>query len=220
MNRSRMVRNVCSAVYIGIYQTARWFLRLLGRADWCGLENIPEGGCIIACNHQSHADPPFVGCTMDSLTYFFARKSLFDVPVVGFLLRRANTIPVDRDGGSDVAAFKKVFTVLKSGNSLIMFPEGTRSKDGKMQEAKAGVGLMACKMRVPVVPVRVFGTSDLLRRGAFLPTPGARLSAVFLPAMPPAEFDPGEKHPERFLEASRRIMARIAEAEPLPEALL
>jgi 1-acyl-sn-glycerol-3-phosphate acyltransferase len=203
--------------YFFTYHLARWFISAFGRVDIRGLDYVPQGACIIACNHQSMLDPPLVGCSLPNESYFFARKTLFDNPVVGFILRRCRTIPVDRDGGSDVAAFKKVFSALKSGGSLLMFPEGTRSHDGKMQEAQAGIGLMACKTRVPVVPVRVFGARQFLPRGTVLPKPGTRLSVVFHPPLQPEQFDPGAKHPERFREASRRIMQAIETVENLPE---
>ena len=199
--------------YIGVYHVARWFSNLFGRVETSGLENVPSGGCIIACNHQSFLDPPLVGSELRKETFFFARKTLFNNPGLGYILRTCNTIPVDRDGGSDVAAFKRVFSVLKNGQSLLMFPEGTRSKDGHLQEAQAGIGLIACKTKVPVVPVRVFGASSLLPRGSFFPQPGARISVLFSKPLTPEEFDPGANHPERFLEASRRIMRVIAETQ-------
>jgi 1-acyl-sn-glycerol-3-phosphate acyltransferase len=206
-------------IYYFTYQFARWFIGAFGRVDVRGLDYVPGGACIIACNHQSFLDPPLVGCSLTQETYFFARKTLFDNPLLGNLLRRCRTIPVDRDGGSDIGAFKKVFSALKDGYSLLMFPEGTRSHDGQMQEAQAGIGLMACKTKVPVVPVRVFGAREFLPRGDFLPRPGTRLSAVFHPPLTPEQFDPGAKHPERFLEASRRIMRAIEAIENVPEFL-
>jgi 1-acyl-sn-glycerol-3-phosphate acyltransferase len=205
--------------YFAVYSMARWFANLFGRLDVCGLDNVPPGASIIACNHQSFLDPPLVGSSVEKEIYFFARKTLFKNPLFGGVLKHCNTIPVDRDGGSDVAAFKRVFSVLKDGQSLLMFPEGTRSRDGRLQEAQAGIGLIACKMRVPVVPVRVFGARALLPRGSFFPRSGARLSVVFRRPLQPAQFDPGTQHPERFLEASRRIMEHIATAEELPDAV-
>ena len=205
--------------YIVVYHTARWFANLFGRVDISGLNNMPDGACIIACNHQSFLDPPLVGCSLPKETYFFARKTLFKNPVLAYILRTCNTIPIDRDSNSDISAFKRVFSVLKNGQSLLMFPEGTRSHDGQLQEAQAGIGLIACKTQVPVVPVRVFGANALLPRGSLLPRLGARLSVIFQPPMFPKEFDPGANHPGRFLEASRRIMKQIAQAGTLPESV-
>ncbi|MDR0535126.1 MAG: 1-acyl-sn-glycerol-3-phosphate acyltransferase [Puniceicoccales bacterium] len=203
--------------YILTYQFARWFIGVFGRVDVSGLEHIPSGPSIIACNHQSFFDPPLVGSSLPVETFFFARKTLFENPVLGRLLHVCNTIPVDRDGGSDITAFKRVFAVLKGGQRLLMFPEGTRSHDGRMLKPQAGIGLMACKTKVPVVPVRVFGANQLLPRGAFFPRPNTRLGVVFRPPLQPASFDPGPGHPERFIEASRRIMAEIERTPPLPE---
>ncbi|MDR3228139.1 MAG: 1-acyl-sn-glycerol-3-phosphate acyltransferase [Puniceicoccales bacterium] len=206
-------------IYTIVYNFARGVASLFGRWDISGVDYMPTGACLLACNHQSFLDPPLVGCSLKSESFFFARKSLFKNPLLGFILRTCNSIPVDRDGGSDVAAFKRVFSLLKNGQSLLMFPEGTRSKDGQLQEAQAGIGLIACKTRVPVVPARVFGTRDILPRGSWWLRPNARLTVVFAPPMQPAEFDPGAGHPERFAEASRRIMERIAAIQDVPEEI-
>src|SRR5690606_8628925 len=92
--------------------------------------------------------------------YYFARKDLLRFKVSNWLLPRLFTIPVDRDGPSDVAALKRVFSVLKEGAGLLVFPEGTRTLDGNLQPGKPGVGMLACKVKVPVVPARVYGTFE------------------------------------------------------------
>ena len=77
---------------------------------------------------------------------------------------RLNTIPVDRDGPSDIAAFKQVLSILRQGHGMLIFPEGTRSSNGRLQEAKSGVGLLACRSQSIVVPTRIFGTYEALNR--------------------------------------------------------
>lgn len=200
-------------VYSLIYHGARMFMNSFGRVETNGLENLPEGGFLIASNHVSFIDPPLIGCVIPREMYFFARKTLLDNPVLKRVLPYCNVIPVDRDGGGDVGAFKKVFTVLREGHALILFPEGTRSKDGRLGKAQGGAGLIACKTRVPVVPARVFGTGDVLPRGSAIPA-RADLAVVFGKPIYPEEFDPGKNDPDRFREASRRFMARIAELRP------
>lgn len=200
-------------LYSLIYHGARAFMNSFGRVETVGLENLPTGGFLIASNHVSFIDPPLIGCVIPREMYFFARKTLLDNPVLRRILPYCNVIPVDRDGGGDVGAFKKVFTVLREGHALILFPEGTRSKDGKLGKAQGGAGLIACKTRVPVVPVRVFGTGDVLPRGSAIPA-RADLSVVFGKPMFPEEFDPGKDAPDRFREASRRFMAKIAALNP------
>lgn len=196
--------------YAAVYHAGRAFVQTFGTLEVVGWENLPAGGCVIASNHQSMIDPPLVAGALNRELYTFARKSLFNNPVFGRVIRSCNAIPVDRDGGTDVAAFKKVFAVIKAGHGLILFPEGTRSPDGKLMEAKGGPGLIACRMKAPVVPVRVFGARDILPRGALFPRAGAHVTVVIGKPILPAQFDPGSKHPDQAHEASRRIMAAIA----------
>ena len=197
--------------YTLIYYGARAFMNTFGRLDVSGLENVPEEGCIFASNHMSFIDPPLIGCCIPKEMFFLARKTLLDNPVLKVALPHCNVIPIDR-GAADVGAFKKVFSVLKDGHSILLFPEGTRSKDGKPLKAQGGAGMMACMARVPVVPVRLFGTNEVLRRGTFLPR-RADIKVCFGKPIYPKDFDPGKKCPDRFHEASRRFMDAIAEIE-------
>lgn len=127
-----------------------------------GLENIPQkGALLIAANHLSNADPPaigaFAGLVRDSR--FVAKKELFSVPLLGWFFRHCNYIPVDRARQiGDFGALKEVVSALENGQSVIMFPEGTRSKTGKMQKAKSGIGFLVYKTGVPVLPVKIEGT--------------------------------------------------------------
>ena len=203
-------------IYAFLHHVARTFMHVFGRVEVRGVENLPEGGFLIAGNHVSFLDPPLIGCAIPREMYFFARKTLMNNPLLRLILPHCNVIPVDRDGGSDVGAFKKVFSVLREGHALILFPEGTRSKDGRLGKPQGGAGLIACRMRVPVVPARVFGTGDVLPRGAAIPE-RAKLAVVFGKPLLPQDFDPGKDAPDRFREASRRIMAKIAELEPPQE---
>ncbi len=131
-----------------------------------GSENLHfDGPAIIAANHVSFLDPPFVGQAFDEPLYFFARKSLFDHPIAGKLLRSWQAIPVDRDK-PDTSSLKSTIRLLKSGKKILMFPEGTRSPDGQLQKAEAGVGLFLAKTSAPVLPVRIFGTYEAFPRGA------------------------------------------------------
>ena len=127
-----------------------------------GLENIPKtGALIIAGNHLSNADPPaigsFAGLVRDSR--FVAKKELFSVPGLGWVFRRSGYIPVDRARTiGDFGALKEVVRALEQGQSVVMFPEGTRSKTGKPQKPKSGIGFLVYKTGAPVLPVKVEGT--------------------------------------------------------------
>ena len=123
-------------------------------------ERVPlTGPVVLASNHQSFLDPPLVGSGVKRDINYMARKSLFRYPVVGWTLRTVNAVPVDRDGGG-AAGLKAILDRLKAGGGIVLFPEGTRSKDGNLQPARSGIGLVVAKSTAPVVPVRVFGTFD------------------------------------------------------------
>lgn len=131
-----------------------------------GVEKLQfSGPAIIACNHTSFLDPPLVGIAFDEMVYSFARKTLFDHPLASMILRSWQVLPVDRDK-PDAASLKAIIRLLRDGNKVIMFPEGTRSYDGVPQSAEAGVGLFIAKGRAPVLPVRLFGTHEAYPRGA------------------------------------------------------
>lgn len=145
-----------------------------------GNENIPKsGGFILACNHVSHMDPPLVAvhCPRQPV-YSFARSTLFKRGVC-WLYNRLYMIPVDREKGADMKAIRNILSLLKSGNPVLMFPEGTRSVNGIMQRAKKGIGLFVEKACVPVVPVRIFGTFDALPKGKLWPSFKKELDIVF-----------------------------------------
>lgn len=130
-----------------------------------GAENLRfDGSAIIAANHVSFLDPPLIGQAFDEPLYFFARKTLFDHPLAGRLLREWQSIPIDRDK-PDTASLKATIRLLKSGKKVLMFPEGTRSPDGTLQPAEAGVGLFLAKTGAPVLPVRIFGTYEAFPGG-------------------------------------------------------
>jgi 1-acyl-sn-glycerol-3-phosphate acyltransferase len=94
---------------------------------------------------------------------YLARESLFRFPGVGALLRSWNSVPVDRDGGG-AAGLKKILDRLLAGGGIILFPEGTRTRDGRLQPARSGIGLIVIKSQAPVVPVRTFGTFEAYGR--------------------------------------------------------
>ena len=180
------------------------------RGEVTGLENLPtEGSFLIAANHASFLDPPLIGSQVQRQIAYFARKTLWKPGVAAWWLDTVGTIPVDRDGGQDVSAIKRVLRALKEDKGLILFPEGTRSPDGSLQAPKAGVGLICCRAQVPVVPVRIFGSFEAYGkvRGLRLGTP---VSIVFGRPVPPSVYDEPGAGKERYQIASSRIMERIA----------
>jgi 1-acyl-sn-glycerol-3-phosphate acyltransferase len=136
-----------------------------------GAENVPKtGGVILAANHASYADPPLVGAGLDRDINYLARQSLFRFPIIGRLLSSWNSVPVDRDGGG-AKGLKIILDRLLGGAGIILFPEGTRSNDGKLQPAQPGIGLVVAKSNALVVPVRVFGTYEAWGRNRKVPLP-------------------------------------------------
>ena len=204
-----------------VYGVCHYLLRVLWdmcfRGEVAGLENLPrEGAFLIAANHASHLDPPLIVSHVPRQMSFFARKTLWSGRAASWWLDAVGTIPVDRDGGQDVGALKRVLRALAAGRVLILFPEGTRSPDGQLQPPKPGVGFIVCKTQVPVVPVRIFGSFEAFGRGMKVPRFGAPVSIVFGRPLPPAAYDDPAAGKERYQVASSRIMAGIARLSPPP----
>jgi len=142
-------------------------------------ERVPlEGPVILASNHASYLDPPLVGAGIRRDINYLARESLFRFPVVGWVLRNWNSVPVDREGGG-ARGLKAILERLLKGGAIILFPEGTRSRDGKPQPARSGIGLTVIKSTAPVVPVRVFGTYEAFGRHMRLPKPFRRVAVKY-----------------------------------------
>ena len=139
-----------------------WLLWLVGPGRVEGLENVPRsGGFLVVANHCSNLDPPFVGWAVGHRTgrivHFMAKEEMRRWPVVGFLARNAGVFFVRRGRrGSGCPAARP--RLLESGRLVGIFPEGTRSRDGVLGEARAGAALLAMRTGVPVLPVGIAGT--------------------------------------------------------------
>ena len=134
---------------------------LLHRIRVEGRENIPEEGCLIVSNHVSFMDPTTVGWAIPREIYYLGRRSLFKPPFLSWFLPMCNVLPIDREG-HDIGALRRIIKMLQAGESIVLFPEGTRSSDGNLQPAEPGAALVAVKANVPILPVRVFGTFESL----------------------------------------------------------
>jgi 1-acyl-sn-glycerol-3-phosphate acyltransferase len=184
------------------------YFKIFHRFRVSGLEHVPsDGAFLLASNHVSFFDPPALGCRVPRDLHYFARKSLFK-GLLGKLITAFNSIPVDRES-SDVSSFKKALKVLKEGSPLLVFPEGTRSLDGSLQAAKAGVGLIAIKAGVPILPARVIGGFEILGKGSKWPKLGHRLTVVYGPLLQIETLDPGPKTEKRSQTVADAIMEAI-----------
>jgi len=126
-----------------------------------GLENMVkagEGGTIIAANHQSFLDPPLVAAACKGQIHFLARDTLFK-GVFGKLIRAVNAVPINQ-GGADLASIKTIIGEVKKGNRILVFPEGTRTEDGEIQSAAAGIGMIVAKSKAIVQPVYIEGAFE------------------------------------------------------------
>ncbi|MEO0794116.1 MAG: lysophospholipid acyltransferase family protein [Verrucomicrobiota bacterium] len=196
---------------------AGWF-RIWNDLQVAGTGHLPkEGSFLLACNHASFLDPPVFAAACPRELHFFARKTLWK-GAFGSLITKLNAIPIDRDGERDLEAFRRVFATLKAGGALLVFPEGTRTPDGELHDGKKGVGLIACRAQVPVVPARIFGSYEMWNRHHKLPRPLKPLRVGFGPPIPAATYDPGKSEPERYQVAVQRIMDGIAQIEDPGEA--
>ncbi len=172
-----------------------------------------DGPALICSNHVSFLDPPFIGQAFPGAIHYFARKSLFNNPVAGAILRSWQSIPIDRDK-PDPSSLKTTIRLLKNGGRVLMFPEGTRSFDDCLQPAEPGAGLFIAKAAVPVLPVRIHGTFEALSRHHKLPRP-AHITLVVGELWRP-DLD-ALKHlalKEKYQTLADEVMARIAALPP------
>ena len=172
-----------------------------------GAENmIEEGPCIIAANHCSYLDPPLVGVACKRAIHYLARKSLLDIPVLGPILPELNVIPVDQKN-ADRSALMGIIRVVRAGGAALIFPEGTRSPDGKLQPAQPGIGMIVAKTGAPVVPVRISGSYEAFPRGSSLP----RLLPVTVSVGRSLRFERVESDDREFYQkTSDRIINAVA----------
>ena len=141
----------------------RLVIRCLFAVDVRGRERVPrDRQLIVASNHQSNFDPPLVGSWLPVELFIVAKRQLFENRFLGAVIRYFNAIPIDREG-SDRKAMNRLAGLLKEGRNLLVFPEGTRSRDGKLGKARAGVGMLAAGCNCDILPVLVLGSRQKAR---------------------------------------------------------
>lgn len=141
-----------------------------------GSRRVPRmGGLIIACNHISELDPPVLGFAIPRTVAYMAKVELFGMRVTDFFLRKLNAFPVNRSS-IDTRALRTAIEHLKRGEAVVIFPEGTRSRDGRLLPVKAGISLVAISSGVPVLPAFIWGTDNA---GKALARTGPPFSVTF-----------------------------------------
>jgi len=161
-------------LYWAAIRGVMFFVRAVGvRVRVKGIERIPAATCIFAANHTSTADAPAVVWAIPRRIAILLKKSLFGYPIVGTAFRMAKFIPVERfNRDSAIGSLEKATESLKAGQSFLIYPEGTRSPDGRLQEFKKGTAVMAIKAGVMIVPVACSGAHRVMEKRKLKITPG------------------------------------------------
>ena len=142
----------------GLIRAALYFPFRLKRT---GLDNIPkEGGFILAGNHITYMDPPFIGATASREIHYLAKRELWENKILGWLLTQYNVHPLDR-GGGDLATMRLALKLLADKQGLTIFPEGTRSRTGEFLKGKPGIGMIARRSKCPIIPCYSTGQHEL-----------------------------------------------------------
>jgi 1-acyl-sn-glycerol-3-phosphate acyltransferase len=196
-----------------LYRWSMWIVRTgvrlaRIRIEVAGRENIPARPCIFMANHVSNLDPPILLPLFPFRTAFFIKRSLLHIPLVGYGMRLAGFVPVDRDGRLESARESVLFAskVLASGVNISTFPEGTRSRDGVLLPFKKGPFYLAMESGVPVIPVSIFGSEHMMTKGSLRIKPGTA-HVTFHPALQPQQFSTRE-------QLASAVRAAIASALP------
>lgn len=185
------------AVAIGLYQVSRglaWrfaklqarnLVRLCGvRVRMRGLEHLPQGPCVITPNHQSHFDIAALLGFLPGNNRFAAKTQLFKEPILGAVMATLGMIPIDRDDSA--ASIERLRSLRERRQSIIIFPEGTRSEDGRLLPFKKGAFVAAIELQVPVVPVVCKGTAEVMPKGGYLSILPGEVEIAVLEPIPTA----------------------------------
>lgn len=232
-----MIRTILAVIYLalGIFLVMPWLILwslLAGSVDFMygvamkfvraavritgvrvrveGIDNIPPGVCIFAANHVSNMDPLAFVPAIPRRVAILVKKEVFRIPIFGRAMRMARLLPVDRENREAAAAtVETAVKYLKEGLSFAVYPEGTRSRDGRLLPFKKGTFLIAIRAGVPVVPVSIVGAQDLLRKGEWSVRPG-EVTVRFGPAVDVSPYT---------VERRADLLARVEElvAAGLPE---
>lgn len=196
-----------------LYTISRLFFillfKILFRLKAFGRDNIPRsGGFIMASNHASILDPIILGVASPRKLHYIAKQELFKNKIFSWALTKVNAFPLKR-GALSKDTIKKALDILNSCEPIAIFPEGTRSIDGSLQQPQLGVGLLSYMSKVLVVPAYIDGTNGILPKGAKIPR-AKKVSVYFGKPMDIGKFDIEDKK-EIYQKISNRIMESIGE---------
>ena len=179
-----------------------------------GVERIPAGVCLFAANHTSSADAPAVVGAIPLRVAILLKESLFRWPIVGQAFRSAHFIPVNRGArDSAIASIDEATEAMKGGQSFLIYPEGTRSPDGRLQEFKKGAVMMAIKAGVPIVPIVCSGAHRVMGKRSLIIRPG-EIVVEFLPPIDASKYTLEER--DELNQALRDAMAAALPPDQRP----
>jgi 1-acyl-sn-glycerol-3-phosphate acyltransferase len=205
-----------------LYRVAMWITNAGVRAagikiEMTGLENIPPGrSCIFMSNHVSNLDPPVVLPLLPGRCSVLLKKELMNIPILGKAMRLAKFVPVERGHRRDAAqaSVEAAADALRSGLHILVYPEGTRSRDGRLSTFKKGPFFLAQETQAPIVPIALSGTQTMMHKGSSAIVPGlARIQ--LLPAVEPSKYETREE----LLLAVRSAIAEALPPEMKPAAI-
>jgi 1-acyl-sn-glycerol-3-phosphate acyltransferase len=199
-----MQRSLFNRVWYHLLQRGLQLLAVaVYRARYSGRENIPaEGGVLVVSNHQSHLDPPLVGTGCPRRMNYLARETLFRFAPFRWLIRSVDSIPIDRDG-IGLGGIKEALRRLKRGEMVVIFPEGTRTRDGQIAPFRPGFTALAVRSHAAILPVAIEGAFQAWPRWRKFPGPGKIRVHFGIPIMPD-EFA-GRDERELLVEVERRV---------------
>jgi len=198
-----------------LYRVAMWIVKTGVRAagikiEVSGLENIPVGrSCIFMSNHVSNLDPPVELPLLPGRCSVLLKKELMSIPILGHAMRLGKFVPVTRGHRRDAAqaSVEAAADALRSGLHILVYPEGTRSLDGRLSTFKKGPFFLAQQTQAPIIPIALSGTQTMMGKGSYAITPGVARIHV-LPAVDPSLYETRE-------QLMAAVRSEIAKALPL-----
>lgn len=177
-----------------LYRSAMWIagvgVRIAG-VRWKIVGNSqpdPSQNYIYMSNHVSNLDPPLLIPLLPHRVTIMVKKELFRLPVLGRAMRMADCVPIDRQNReAAIASVREAEAVIRKGHHMVVYPEGTRSRDGKLMPFKKGPFYMAMETGVPIIPITLLGSETLLPKGKFFVKPG-EVTVVFHSPVDPKQF--------------------------------
>lgn len=180
--------------------------KIFFNVNYYGIENIPQNqGCIICCNHRSNWDPILISKPIKKYLYFMAKEELFKYKFLGNFLKKLGAFPVAR-GKKDASAITTSINLINNNNFIVIFPEGTRSKNGDFLKPKAGAALIAYKAHADILPIKIIYHEPIKFR--------SKIDVIYGKVIPANKLNITENSLQQIRDASKFIMDNIKNLTP------